>query len=187
MPASPEVSGLFEVCVGVRSGTTDDECDTALDEAVHYWKQFGFREATDFARGSLAGPECEALYGIRGAAGLRSVRLFHGTVDHGLVRLMSVRRRPEGAREPEPSWKLTNLRTIGARWGAQLTEDLFNVHNHASDAAAAGHRVRCGEPQRCIIYKDAGAAEAPPFTGTIACVRELLVIQPSTVQNFYQR
>ena len=175
LPESPEVSGLFEVCVGVNQEDIEHE--------IRYWAQFGFYEATDVARGHLSSTACSELYGVR-AAGLVSVRLFHGDSDHGLIRLMSFIGQ---ANAPgTPSWKLTNLRAVGARWGAQLTDDLFNIHNHATDAQADGAMVRAGEPQRCVVYKDA-SGRAAPFTGQIACVRELLVIQPRAVSNFYQR
>lgn len=175
LPESPEVSGLFEVCIGVNQGE--------LEEEVRYWAHFGFYEATDVARGHLSAAACAELYGVQASA-LVSVRLFHGDSDHGLIRLMSFIGQPDAPRSP--SWKLTNLRAVGARWGAQLTDDLFNIHNHASDAQEDGAMVRTGEPQRCVVYKDA-SGRAPPFTGQIACVRELLVIQPRAVSNFYQR
>ena len=175
LPDSPEVSGLFEVCIGVKQAD--------LEEEVRYWAQFGFFEADDVARGHLSGAACAELYGVH-ASGLVSVRLFHGDSDHGLIRLMAFLGQPNALKCP--SWKLTNLRAVGARWGAQLTDDVFNIHNHASDAQKDGAMVRAGEPQRCVVYKDAGRGTAP-FMGQIACVRELLVIQPRAVSNFYQR
>ena len=48
--------------------------------------------------------------------------------------------------------------------------------------------MRCCDPLRCVVYKSAGVEKsAQPFTGTIGCVREMLVIQPGAVSNFFQR
>ena len=162
------------MCIGVPL----DE----LEAHIEYWEQFGFYEASDLPRGHFNAKQSKELYGVQ-AESLTSVRLFHGNADHGLVRLMCFK----GAQPKCPSWQLTNLRVKGARWGAQLTDDLFNIHNHASDSQAEGLEVRCGEPQRCIIYKDSSGSAVRPFVGKIACVRELLVIQPTAVSNFYQR
>ena len=149
---------------------------------LHYWRQFGFYEAAT-PRGHLPRDKCRQLYDVDSQ--LHSVRLFHGSSDHGLLRLMYFSDLEERA---SPSSRLTNLRAVGARWGAHLTEDVFNIHHHALEAQDGGFDVRCCDPLRCVVYKSAGVEKsAQPFTGTIACVREMLVIQPGAVSNFFQR
>ena len=170
------MSGLFEVCLGVSSSD-------GLEEGIEFWRQFGFYESS-MPRGEMDAGKAQALYGVDGA--LTSVRLFHGSCDHGLIRLMHFDV-AHGPASSSPSWGLNNLRAVGARWGAQLTDDLFNIHNHGVDAQEGGFDVRCFEPQRCVVYKNVTAEAPAPFTGTIACVREMLVIQPTAVSNFYQR
>ena len=77
---------------------------------------------------------------------------------------------------------------------AGVVEEAEAAGDEAPPAAVDGAppAVRYHPPQRCIVYKSLakeGGSQEPeaPFTSTIACVRELLVMQPSAVQNFYQR
>ena len=72
------MSGLFEVCLGVSSSD-------GLEEGIEFWRQFGFYESS-MPRGEMDAGKAQALYGVDGA--LTSVRLFHGSCDHGLIRLM---------------------------------------------------------------------------------------------------
>ena len=111
------VSGLFEYCCGVADV---DE----LEGQITYWRSFGFCESS-MQRGTLGAAAAEKLYGVKSR--LTSVRLFHADTDHGLIRLMCFH-----DISPKPH-HLKNLRALGARWGAQLSSDLFNIHNHAVD------------------------------------------------------
>jgi hypothetical protein len=104
--------------------------------------------------------------------------------DHGLLRLMCFHELDSAA----PLEFLFNLRCTGARWGAQLSADLFNSYNHAVDAKADGFAVNYHEPQRAVVYSSLAEGERlQPFVSTIACVREFLLLQPHAIQNIYQR
>lgn len=173
-PPAKGISGVFEVCVGVDS-------EHALEAQVRYWAEFGYNEACDFPRGELVADDAMTLYGV--FSSLVSVRLFHQDSDHGLVRLMWFRERVH-----TPPLNLKNLRVLGARWGAQLTENVYNIVHHADDAAAAGSDITTIGPSQSVVYRHAGACSAPePFHSAIACVREYIFIQKYTVQNAFQR
>jgi hypothetical protein len=156
-----------------------------LEQQVNYWAQFGFCELPDTTRrGELCSSSSEALYGVDSK--LTSVRLFHQDSDHGLVRIMCFT-----DHQHLPPLRLANLKCLGARWGAQLTTDVYNVLNHAEDAEESGKEIKYMGPFRSTIYRledDAvNAASTGPFFSTTACVREMVFLQPYSAQNLYQR
>ena len=67
------VGGLYDIAVGVTDAVA----------AIAYWQRFGFRVGE---HGKLSAIAAKALYRVDSA--LTAVRLFHGTADHGLIRLM---------------------------------------------------------------------------------------------------
>lgn len=158
------VGGVYEVCIGTRDAAT----------LIAYWERFGYRVGE---QGALDAEQARRLYGV--ASAVRSIRLHHQDADHGLIRLM-VWERPTGE-----GLGLIGMKTLGNRWGAMLTADIYNVLNHAEEAAARGLPILYVEPQRAEIYR---VERRPrPFLDDLPCVREMLLIQPLTRQVLFQR
>ena len=177
---------MFEMCIGVQ----DLE---ELETQVNYWSLFGFHEHPDETpRGQLDAAASERLYGVRSK--LVSVRLFHSAsrADHGLVRLLCF---PELGAALRPSFvpQMDSLRYKGARWGAIMTADVYNVVNHAEDVQSAGGTIMWKGPHRSTIYKSAQVeteaedATLQAWSATSACVRECVFFQPLAIQNCFQR
>jgi hypothetical protein len=172
---------MFEFCIGCESLEE-------LQAQETYWGLFGFRvKIEETEEGTLSAEDSQKLYGVNSR--LVSKRLFHmGGADHGLVRLMHF---SDVEAKPSVAAELKNLRVKGARWGAQLTSDVYNVLNHAEDVKAAGAPIHWKGPHRSTVYsslKGDGTVTADEcWRATSACVRECVVFQPMAVQNFYQR
>ncbi len=80
---------------------------------------------------------------------------------------------------------LAHMKVLGGRWGAAVTRDVYQILNHAEDAAALGHPVYFVEPQRQVIY--GGGEDSRPFVDPALCVREMLLVRPETRQILFQR
>ena len=138
------IGGIFEICIGCAS-------IEELAAQERYWALYGFFEDTsETARGKLTAEDSVRLYGVRSA--LISVRLYHraSRADHGLVRLWCF---TDIDARPSVAARLTSLRCKGARWGAQLTDNLYNIVHHAEDAKDAGAIIHWKGPHRSTIYK----------------------------------
>jgi catechol 2,3-dioxygenase-like lactoylglutathione lyase family enzyme len=161
------IGGLFEACVGVPD----------LDAAIAYFAGFG---CTVAARGRLTADQALAVYGVPSA--VESVRLAHGTSDHGLVRLMHWNQ-PLNA----GLGLARDLRCIGSRWGTRLTTNVLAIANHAQKACEAGQAIEFVEPLLDVIGEVAGGQQARPFHDPIVGVREMAVFQPLYREVFFQR
>jgi catechol 2,3-dioxygenase-like lactoylglutathione lyase family enzyme len=159
--------GLFEVLVGVP--------DLAAAELA--FRAYGCRAGE---RGALDAAAARALYGVDSE--VESVRLLHGTADHGQVRLMQWRTpRNEGLGLGQ------NLRCAGSRWGVRLTTSMFDVLNHAERARDAGEPIVIIDPALAVITEVTGAQVSRPFVDPIVGVREMVMIQPTARHVFFQR
>lgn len=156
------VGGLFELTVGVRS----------LEEAAAYWSRFGYTPG--FVHTFLADEALHA-YGVR--SGLRSMRLLHGTSDHGLIRLM------QWDAPVNDGIGLAPLRALGSRWGAALNTNLLAVQSHAESADEQGIAIRWLSSSR----QDPAGPVAVPFLTELVHVREMIVLRPETRQVLFQR
>ncbi|NEP01349.1 MAG: VOC family protein [Symploca sp. SIO2E9] len=159
-----EIGGIYEVGIGTRDS----------DSMLAYWEQFGYHA---IERGSLGAEQAETLYGVRSQ--LSSIRLHHQDCDHGLIRVM-VWDQPlnEGL-------GLCQMRTLGNRWGAILTEDVLGIANHAELAKAEGQEIYFSGPMWDVIYNT--DQKFQPFASQPRGVRELMLIRPQTRQFLFQR
>jgi uncharacterized glyoxalase superfamily protein PhnB len=166
-PATACFGGLYEVCVGVPD----------LEASSAYFAAFG---CAPLGRGRMTADAAAALYGVRSA--LESVRLGHGTADHGLIRLM---------RWEQPLnaglGVTRDLRSVGSRWGTRLTTNVLSIANHAQAARDAGEPFEWVEPLLDVIGEVAGGQPARPFLDPIIGVREMAIFQPLYRQVFFQR
>jgi uncharacterized glyoxalase superfamily protein PhnB len=160
---APPIGGVYEAAIGVEEPLP----------LVRYFELFGYRVGPV---GQLDAPQALALYGV--SSPLRSVRLLHQDADHGLVRLMAWQR------PTSDGLGLAPMLAPGSRWTSTLSEDVLDLYNHAQAAERAGRPIHVVPPQWSAIY-DLGPAE--PFTGELAGVRELIVLQPLTRQMFFER
>lgn len=161
------IGGLHEVCVGVP-----DLAAAAADFAA-----YGCRPA---ASGTLDAAAALALYGVDSA--VHSLRLTHGSADHGLVRLMQWDQpRNAGLGMGE------SLRCQGSRWGVRVTASVFNIVNHAERARQAGMPLTLIEPLLAVIGEVSGTRAAKPFRDPIVGVREMVLLQPHYRQVFFER
>ncbi len=160
----PSIGGVYELAMGTRDPLP----------LIEYWQQFGYRVGRI---GELDAEAAERLYGVPSA--LRSIRLLHQDADHGLLRIL-VWEEPAGE-----GLGLAPMKVLGGRWGAMVTRDVYNIVNHAEDAAAAGLPVLFVPPQRQVIY--GGGGRHRPFLDPALCVREMLLVQPQTRQILFQR
>ncbi|MCZ8132458.1 MAG: hypothetical protein O9284_14335 [Steroidobacteraceae bacterium] len=161
------VGGLYEALVGVPD----------LAAAIAYYQLFGCRASRPV---EMDAARARALYGVDSP--VRSVRLHHGTADHGLVRLMQWERPVNDGLGVGP-----DLRCIGSRWGVRLTTDILNVANHAQRAQELGEPIAVIDPILAVIGEVTGAGAAAPFADPIVGVREMVVLQPHYRQVFFQR
>jgi catechol 2,3-dioxygenase-like lactoylglutathione lyase family enzyme len=158
------IGGIYEVCIGVPEPLA----------AVRYWQQFGYRIDRI---GELSASVAQQLYGVDSA--VRSIRLAHQNIEHGLIRLM-VWERPIN-----DGLGLQSMKVKGNRWATTLTADILNLLNHAEEANKAGLPVKYTAPHWEIIYnKD---RQSRPFIDPAIGVREMMLLQPLTRQVLFQR
>ncbi|NES07216.1 MAG: VOC family protein [Okeania sp. SIO2F4] len=160
---NPTIEGIYEVCIGI----------TEPLPMIQYWQQFGYRIGKT---GELTAPTVKNLYGVN--SNLRSIRLYHQNVDHGLIRLM-VWEKPinEGL-------EMTSMKVLGNRWATSLTTDVLNILNHVEDGKLAGLPITYTFPQWEIIYK---TEKGRPFIDPAVGVREMMLLQPLTRQVLFER
>ncbi|MBW4643842.1 MAG: VOC family protein [Goleter apudmare HA4340-LM2] len=158
------IAGIYEVCIGIPEPIS----------AIQYWEQFGYRIGE---MGELSADAANKLYGVNSA--LRSIRLYHQNVDHGLIRLM-VWQNPTNQ-----GLGTATMKVKGNRWATALTTDVLAILNHAEEAKKAGWDIRYSQPYWEIIYnKD---RKSRPFIDPAVGVREMLLLQPLARQVFFQR
>ncbi|MDH3621246.1 MAG: VOC family protein [Gammaproteobacteria bacterium] len=149
------IRGVYESCIGVPD----------LFESTRFWQSFGYRMV---AHGHLDAAKVKALYGVDSA--LESVQLRHKQCDHSYVRLMRWEK-PINA-----GIGITkNLRQDGNRWGVMLTRSIFNIMNHAEDAAAQGQPWIVTHPHWLQVY---AMEKGEPFIDAPIGVREGLILHP---------
>ncbi|HBE33705.1 MAG TPA: bleomycin resistance protein [Cyanobacteria bacterium UBA11368] len=161
---STAIEGIYEACIGVQDPIPQ----------IQYWEQFGYRIGQV---GELSKAAAYQLYGVESA--LRSIRLYHGDADHGLIRLM-IWENPTNS-----GLKMSSMKAKGNRWTTTLTADLFNILNQVEAAVAAGLPIKYTEPSWEIIYNK--ERKARPFIDPAIGVREMMVLQPLTRQVLFQR
>jgi hypothetical protein len=120
MAQEPTIGGVYEVAIGT----------TNADAHIKYWERFGYRVGQS---GELSAENAFKLYGVRSK--LKSIRLLHQDADHGLIRLF-VWEKPTN-----DGLQMANMKVIGNRWGAMLTNDVYNLQNHAEEALAQGKTI----------------------------------------------
>ncbi|NEN88042.1 MAG: VOC family protein [Okeania sp. SIO3H1] len=163
MKKNPTIKGIYEVCIGI----------TETLSMIQYWQQFGYRIGQT---GELTAPAVKNLYGVN--SNLRSIRLEHQDVDHGLIRLMA------WENPTNEGLEMTSMKVLGNRWGTTLTAGVLNILNHAEDGQLAGLPIKYTFPQWEMIYKmDKGR----PFIDPVVGVREMMLLQPLTRQVLFQR
>lgn len=164
MAQEMSIGGVYEIGIGTRDA----------DALVKYWERFGYRVGNI---GELDEKQAEKLYAVKSK--LKSIRLFHLDSDHGLIRLM------QWEKPLNEGLNLSPMNVLGNRWGAMMTNDIYNLQNHAEEAIAQKLPVFMVEPQRAEIYK---LEKRPaPFLENYATVREMCLIQPETRQILFQR
>jgi catechol 2,3-dioxygenase-like lactoylglutathione lyase family enzyme len=161
------IRGIYEVCIGLPDAA-------AMNEAVEYWAQFGY---TVSQHGQLDAAQAEAAYGLHSA--LQSLRLGHQDADHGLIRLM------QWATPRNNGLGLAAMKVLGSRWATTMTDDIYNLVNHAEDAIAAQLPIHWVSPQRQQIYPMPVGHK--PFVQPAPCVREACMLQPYYRQVLFQR
>ena len=161
------IRGIYEVCIGLPNAL-------ALSEAIEYWAQFGYRVSQ---QGSLDAAQAEAAYGLRSA--MQGVRLAHQDADHGLIRLM------QWDAPLNDGLGLAPMKVLGSRWATTMTDDIYNLVNHAEDAMAANLPLHWVSPQRQQIYPMPVGHK--PFVQPAPCVREACLLQPYYRQVLFQR
>lgn len=180
-----QISGLYELCIGVDS-------PAALAELQSYFALFGFTESTSSK--TFSTDHASELYNH--ASPLTSLRLRHKSSDHGLIRLWQ--------------WSATNpgagpcaLKSRGRRWGAMLTSDVFNVSYHATRAVQLdrGYRTVAWDPVRGIrkmssenyyvvspvSFQLYGKKEGKPFHDVLPSVHEMVLSDNYCAQVLYER
>ena len=157
------IGGVYEMCIGTTDPMTD----------LQYWQQYGYSLGQI---GELSAESAKALYDVDSA--LKCYRLNHQDSDHGLIRLM------HWDTPTNAGLGVTTMRALGNRWGAILTDDIFNIINHAEDAVEAGLPVHFTPPIRQQIYSAPGGR---PFIDDALCVREIILLQPHARQVMFQR
>jgi catechol 2,3-dioxygenase-like lactoylglutathione lyase family enzyme len=158
------IGGIYEVCIGVPEPLT----------AIRYWQQFGYR--IDRV-GELSATVAQQLYGVNSA--VRSIRLAHQNIEHGLIRLM-VWERPIN-----DGLEMRSMKIRGNRWATTLTADISNILNHTEEANKAGLPVKYTNPHWEIIYHK--ERQSRPFIDPAIGVREMMLLQPLTRQVLFQR
>lgn len=164
MAQEKTIGGVYEAVIGA----TDEK------PLIAYFERFGYRVGKT---GKLSANEAEKLYGVKSK--LKSVRLLHQDSDHGLIRIM-IWEKPVN-----DGLQMSRMNVLGNRWGAMMTNDIYNIQNHAEEAVAQKMPVFMVAPQRAEIYK---LEKRPaPFLENYATVREMALIQPLTRQIIFQR
>ncbi|MBX7170436.1 MAG: hypothetical protein K1X72_05720 [Pyrinomonadaceae bacterium] len=164
MAQDSTIGGVYEVGIGTRDA----------DSLIKYWERFGYRVGQT---GEIDEKQAEKLYGVKSK--LKSIRLFHQDADHGLIRIM------QWEKPVNEGLSMERMNVLGNRWGAMMTEDIYNIQNHAEEAIAQKRPIFMVEPQRAEIYK---LEKRPaPFLENYATVREMCLIQPETRQIIFQR
>ena len=164
MSGTPAIEGIYEACIGVRDPIPQ----------IQYWEQFGYRIG---AVGELSKSAVNQLYGVDSA--LRSIRLYHGDADHGLIRLM-IWENPTNE-----GLKMSSMKVKGTRWTTTLTADVLNILNQIEAAVAADLPLKYTYPSWEIIYNK--ERKARPFIDPAIGVREMMLLQPLTRQVLFQR
>ncbi|NMG09228.1 VOC family protein [Brasilonema sp. UFV-L1] len=158
------IEGIYEVCIGVKEAIP----------AIQYWELFGYRIGQE---GELSQAAACQLYGVNSS--LRSIRLYHQYLDHGLLRLM-IWENPTNE-----GLGMGSMKVKGNRWATTLTDDVLNILNHVEEAKAAGWKMRNTYPHWEVIYDKENKSR--PFIEPVIGVREMLLLQPLTRQVFFQR
>jgi hypothetical protein len=158
------IEGIYEVCIGVPEPLA----------AIQYWQQFGYRIDR---LGELSAAVAQQLYGVNSA--LRSIRLAHQQIEHGLIRLM-VWEQPINA-----GLGMGTMKVKGNRWATTLTADILNILNHAQEANKDRLPVKYTQPHWEIIYHK--ERQNRPFIDSAIGVREMMLLQPFTRQVLFQR
>ncbi|BAZ31363.1 hypothetical protein NIES4074_38360 [Cylindrospermum sp. NIES-4074] len=158
------IEGIYEVCIGIPEPIS----------AIQYWQQFGYRIGQV---GELTASAANQLYGVNSP--LHSIRLYHQSADHGLIRLMIWQN------ATNQGLGTGSMKVKGNRWATTLTADLLGILNHAEDAKAAGFTIRYTNSYWEVIYdKD---RKSRPFLDPAVGVREMMLLQPFTRQVLFQR
>ncbi|MBP5972715.1 VOC family protein [Brasilonema sp. CT11] len=158
------IEGIYEVCIGVKEPIS----------AIQYWELFGYRVGQV---GELSQAAAYQLYGINSS--LRSIRLYHQYIDHGLLRLM-IWENPTNQ-----GLGMRSMKVKGNRWATTLTDDVLNILNHVEEAKAAGWEIKNTFPRWEVIYNK--EKKSRPFIEPVIGVREMLLLQPLMRQVFFQR
>lgn len=158
------IEGIYEVCIGTQDPIP----------LIQYWEQFGYRIGQV---GELPAQAANKLYGVNSS--LRSIRLYHGDADHGLIRLM-VWENPTN-----DGLKMGSMKVKGNRWATTLTADVLNILNHVEEAVAAGLPLKYTTPHWDVIYNK--EKKGRPFIDPAVGVREMLLLQPLTRQVLFER
>ncbi|MBW4633637.1 MAG: VOC family protein [Iphinoe sp. HA4291-MV1] len=158
------IEGIYEVCIGVKEPIS----------VIQYWELFGYRVGQV---GELSQAAAYELYGVNSS--LRSIRLYHQDIDHGLLRLM-IWQNPTNE-----GLGMGSMKVKGNRWTATLTDDVLNILNHVEEAKAAGWEIRNTHPHWEIIYNK--EKKSRPFIEPVIGVREMFFSQPLTRQVLFQR
>ena len=161
-PSLGAAGGVFEVGIGTADPVA----------AIAYWQNFGYRVGP---AGTLDAAAARALYGVD--SGLRSIRLLHGSADHGLIRLM-VWEKPRG-----PGLALEPFRRQGSLWTGQKTLAMATLQDHAEIRAARGGAITIIPPFYTPVVPP---AQVEPFASRIPGIREMTVVQPETRQVFLE-
>jgi catechol 2,3-dioxygenase-like lactoylglutathione lyase family enzyme len=161
---TPSLAGIYEVGIGVPD----------LNAAIAYWQQFGYHVGET---GNLTAQTAQVLYRVN--SDLHSVRLFHQTADHGLIRLM------QWDQPRNQGLGLSSMKVQGNRWATTLTNDILTILNQAEEADRAGLPIRYTIPSWEIIYNK--ERQMRPFVDPAIGVREMLLLQPLTRQVLFQR
>jgi catechol 2,3-dioxygenase-like lactoylglutathione lyase family enzyme len=162
------IQGIYEVCVGVSASLPQ------LLAQIQYWQQFGYRIGEV---GELSAEVAIALYNVNSP--LQSIRLYHQSADHGLLRLMA------WAHPSNEGLNLSSMKLNGNRWATMLTSDILNLLNHAEEAANSGLPIRFTPAYWEVIYNK--ERKSQPFREPAIGVREMMMIQPLTRQVFFER
>jgi hypothetical protein len=160
--------GLFELTIG----TAD------LAAAQQWWSRFGY---TSGAVGEFTATEGALRYGT--GSSVRSIRLQHGSSDHGLIRLMHWEHPISAGVGP------TGLRYLGSRWGAALTTALTELATHCelADEAHEADETRDSLFWVPSVRQDPRGPATRPFLEPHVFVREMYIGRPESRQVLFQR
>ncbi|WP_436775852.1 VOC family protein [Yinghuangia sp. YIM S09857] len=166
-PAHRPLGGVFEATHGVAD----------LESASSYWQLFGFRPGP---RGEADADTAMDLYGVPSA--VRSLRMYHGRSDHGLLRLMQWQN-PTG-----PGVGAEPLRTPGGRWTVQMTTALLELQSHAELADEAGELIHIVFSAKQVFGGTPdGGRHVVPFHDRLPLIREAVVTRGESRQVFFER